>query len=162
MASSLGKWTTSAEADRQRGRHAPPSQRQLRWLCGRHDRDLLKVDALRQAHRECDGLGDVFGFEPLELCLGALEPIDGALVFRISAPEAPTATFYPAALILVGAGEKQGTLRDESFAYNADHYLVVTSPLPKPKSMLKFTRPNGGESWHEARSYPGILPAVPR
>ena len=54
----------------------------------------------------------------------------GALVFRISAPEAPTATFYPAALILVGAGEKQGTLRDESFAYNADHYLVVTSPLP--------------------------------
>jgi AraC-like DNA-binding protein len=33
----------------------------------------------------------------------------GAAVFRITAPEAPTATFYPAALILVGAGEKQGT-----------------------------------------------------
>ena len=54
----------------------------------------------------------------------------GASVFRITAPEAPTATFYPAALILVGAGEKQGTLRNEIFAYNADHYLVVTSPLP--------------------------------
>ena len=54
----------------------------------------------------------------------------GALVFRITAPEAPTATFYPAALILVGAGEKQGTLREEIFAYNPDHYLVVTSPLP--------------------------------
>jgi AraC-like DNA-binding protein len=54
----------------------------------------------------------------------------GAKVFRITAPEAPTATFYPAAMILVGAGEKQGTLRDEIFAYNADHYLVVTSPLP--------------------------------
>ena len=54
----------------------------------------------------------------------------GAKVFRITAPEAPTATFYPAAMILVGAGEKQGTLRDEIFAYNADHYLVVTAPLP--------------------------------
>jgi AraC-like DNA-binding protein len=54
----------------------------------------------------------------------------GAAVFRITTPEAPTATFYPAALFLVGAGEKQGTLRNEIFAYNADHYLVVTSPLP--------------------------------
>jgi AraC-like DNA-binding protein len=54
----------------------------------------------------------------------------GAAVFRITAPEAPTATFYPAAMFLVGAGEKQGTLRNEIFAYNADHYLVVTSPLP--------------------------------
>ena len=54
----------------------------------------------------------------------------GVAVFRITAPEAPTATFYPAALILVGAGEKQGTLRNEIFAYNADHYLVVTAPLP--------------------------------
>lgn len=54
----------------------------------------------------------------------------GAAVFRITAPEAPAATFYPAALILVGAGEKQGTLRNEIFAYNAEHYLVVTSPLP--------------------------------
>jgi AraC-like DNA-binding protein len=54
----------------------------------------------------------------------------GARVFRITAPEAPTATFYTAAMILVGAGEKQGTLRNEIFAYNADHYLVVTAPLP--------------------------------
>lgn len=54
----------------------------------------------------------------------------GAAVFRITAPEAPTPTYYPAAMFLVGAGEKQGTLRNEIFAYNADHYLVVTSPLP--------------------------------
>jgi AraC-like DNA-binding protein len=64
----------------------------------------------------------------------------GVLVFRITAPEAPTATFYPAALILVGAGEKQGTLRDEIFAYNADHYLVVTSPLPMLCKTIASTR----------------------
>jgi AraC-like DNA-binding protein len=54
----------------------------------------------------------------------------GAAVFRIVAPEAPTPTYYPAAMYFVGAGEKQGTLREEVFAYNPDHYLVVTSPLP--------------------------------
>jgi len=69
-------------------------------------------------------------------------PYPGALVFRITAPEAPTATFYPAAVILVGAGEKQGTLRSETFAYNADHYLVVSSPLPMLcKTIASYRQP---------------------
>lgn len=54
----------------------------------------------------------------------------GAWVYRISAPEVPTPTFYGASLILVGAGEKRGTLRDQTFVYNPSNYLAVTSPLP--------------------------------
>ena len=54
----------------------------------------------------------------------------GALVFRVTAPEVATPTFYPAAFFLVGAGEKRGTLRDQTFVYDPSHYLVVTSPLP--------------------------------
>ena len=54
----------------------------------------------------------------------------GAWVYRITAPEVPTPTFYGASLILVGAGEKRGTLRDQSFVYNPSNYLAVTSPLP--------------------------------
>lgn len=42
----------------------------------------------------------------------------------------PTPTLYSASLILVGSGEKQATLREQTFAYDADHLLVVTSPLP--------------------------------
>lgn len=54
----------------------------------------------------------------------------GAVVYRVTAPEVPTPTFYGACLILVGAGEKRGTLRDQTFVYNPSHYLAVTSPLP--------------------------------
>lgn len=54
----------------------------------------------------------------------------GAVVYRVTAPEVPTPTFYGASLILVGAGEKHGTLRDRTFVYNPSHYLAVTSPLP--------------------------------
>ena len=54
----------------------------------------------------------------------------GAVVYRVSAPEVPTPTFYGACLILVGAGEKRGTLRDQTFVYNPRHYIAVTSPLP--------------------------------
>jgi AraC-like DNA-binding protein len=54
----------------------------------------------------------------------------GAVVYRVTAPEVPTPTFYGACLVLVGAGEKRGTLRDQTFVYNPNYYLAVTSPLP--------------------------------
>ena len=47
--------------------NAALSKLQLGRLCCRHDRDLLEIDALRQAHRERDGLSHVFGFEPFDL-----------------------------------------------------------------------------------------------
>ncbi|WP_437287449.1 AraC family transcriptional regulator N-terminal domain-containing protein [Sorangium sp. So ce406] len=54
----------------------------------------------------------------------------GVVVYRVTVAEPPTPTLYPSSLILVGAGEKQAILGDKTFAYNAGHYLVVTSPLP--------------------------------
>lgn len=52
------------------------------------------------------------------------------VVYRLTVAEPPTPILYPSSLILVGAGEKQATLCDETFTYNAGHYLVVTPPLP--------------------------------
>ena len=54
----------------------------------------------------------------------------GVVVYRLTAAEAPTPILYPSSLILVGSGEKEATLGDETFAYNAGYYLVVTPPLP--------------------------------
>ena len=54
----------------------------------------------------------------------------GVVVWRMSEREPPTPTLYAASLIFVGSGEKQATLGDQNFTYNADHLLVVTSPLP--------------------------------
>jgi AraC-like DNA-binding protein len=54
----------------------------------------------------------------------------GVVVWRMTVAEPPTPTLYAASLILVGSGEKQATLGDQTFVYNADHILVVTSPLP--------------------------------
>lgn len=54
----------------------------------------------------------------------------GVVVWRMTAAQPPTPTLYSASLILVGSGEKQATLGGETFAYDADHFLVVTSPLP--------------------------------
>lgn len=42
----------------------------------------------------------------------------------------PTPTLYSPSLILVGSGVKQATFARETFVYDADHLLVVTSPLP--------------------------------
>ncbi|KYF96019.1 AraC family transcriptional regulator [Sorangium cellulosum] len=63
-----------------------------------------------------------------EGCNGTRYP--GVVVYRVTVAEPPTPTLYPSSLILVGAGEKQAILGDKAFAYNAGHYLVVTSPLP--------------------------------
>ncbi|WP_437924606.1 AraC family transcriptional regulator [Sorangium sp. So ce291] len=54
----------------------------------------------------------------------------GVVVYRLTVAEPPTPTLYPSSMILVGAGEKQATLGDKTFAYNAGYYLVVTPPLP--------------------------------
>jgi AraC-like DNA-binding protein len=54
----------------------------------------------------------------------------GVTVWRVTSAEAPTPTWYQACLVLVGSGEKHGMLSDETFVYDTDHYLVVTSPLP--------------------------------
>lgn len=54
----------------------------------------------------------------------------GVVVWRMTVAEPPTPTLYAASLIFVGAGAKEATLGDQSFLYNADHLLVVTSPLP--------------------------------
>jgi AraC-like DNA-binding protein len=54
----------------------------------------------------------------------------GVVVWRMTVAQPPTPTLYAASLILVGSGAKQATLGDQSFVYNADHLLVVTSPLP--------------------------------
>jgi AraC-like DNA-binding protein len=61
-------------------------------------------------------------------CSKTLHP--GVVVWRMTASEPPTPTLYAASLILVGSGKKQATLGDETFVYDADHVLVVTSPLP--------------------------------
>jgi len=55
---------------------------------------------------------------------------EGAVVYRVTKHEPAVPTLYPASIILVGAGEKRATLGTESIAYNARHYLVVSSPLP--------------------------------
>lgn len=65
---------------------------------------------------------------PAEGCNETRYP--GVSVYRVSAAEVPTPTLYQASVILLGAGEKQGTLGDETFTYDARQYLVVTSPLP--------------------------------
>ncbi|AKT41449.1 AraC family transcriptional regulator [Chondromyces crocatus] len=63
-----------------------------------------------------------------EGCNSTLHP--GVVVYHLTAAEPPTPLLYPSSLILVGSGEKQATLGDQLFDYNADHYLVVTPPLP--------------------------------
>lgn len=63
-----------------------------------------------------------------EGCNGTRYP--GLVVYRLTVAEPPTPTLYPSSLILVGAGEKHAILGGETFVYNADHYLVVTAPLP--------------------------------
>ena len=65
---------------------------------------------------------------PREGCSTTRYP--GVVVWRMTVAQPPTPTLYAASLILVGSGEKQATLGNESFVYNADHLLVVTSPLP--------------------------------
>jgi len=52
------------------------------------------------------------------------------VVWRMTVAEPPTPTLYAASLIIVGSGKKQATLGDDTFGYDADHLLVVTSPLP--------------------------------
>jgi len=54
----------------------------------------------------------------------------GVVLWRMTASEPPTPTLYAASLIIVGSGRKQATLGDDTFAYDANHLLVVTSPLP--------------------------------
>lgn len=54
----------------------------------------------------------------------------GVVVWRMTDAHPPTPTLYAASLILVGSGEKHATLGEQTFVYDADHLLVVTSPLP--------------------------------
>lgn len=54
----------------------------------------------------------------------------GSLLWRLSRPEAPTPTMYPACLVFVGQGEKRGFLGSEAIVYDPQHYLMVISPMP--------------------------------
>lgn len=52
------------------------------------------------------------------------------IVYRVSASEPPTPTLYAASLIFVGQGSKRGLLAGETYEYDAEHCLLVASPLP--------------------------------
>ena len=54
----------------------------------------------------------------------------GVVLWRMTVAEPPTPTLYAASLIFVGSGAKEATLGAQTFLYDADHLLVVTSPLP--------------------------------
>lgn len=75
---------------------------------------------------------------PLAARITALAPNEGlnttrypgVSLYNITASEAPTPTLYPSSLILVGSGQKEATLLDRTYRYDAGHFLLVPPPLP--------------------------------
>ncbi|ABS26757.1 AraC family transcriptional regulator [Anaeromyxobacter sp. Fw109-5] len=82
----------------------------------------------RRSRSENSLAAGIAGLAHQEGCSRTRHP--GVVVWRMTDAHPPTPTLYAASLILVGSGEKQATLGEQTFAYNADHLLVVTSPLP--------------------------------
>lgn len=82
----------------------------------------------RRSRSENSLAAGIAGLAHREGCSPTRHP--GVVVWRMTDAHPPTPTLYAASLILVGSGEKRATFSEQTLVYDADHLLVVTSPLP--------------------------------
>jgi AraC-like DNA-binding protein len=56
--------------------------------------------------------------------------LDGVRFMRADQPVARTPVFYEPSIVIVCQGRKRGYLNDQVYRYDAQHYLVLSVPLP--------------------------------
>jgi len=56
--------------------------------------------------------------------------LDGVRFMRADQPVARTPVFYEPSIVIVCQGHKRGYLNDQVYRYDAQHYLVLSVPLP--------------------------------
>jgi AraC-like DNA-binding protein len=59
-----------------------------------------------------------------------LSALDGVRFMRANAPVARIPVMYEPCLVIVCQGRKRGYLADQQYVYDANHYLVLSVPLP--------------------------------
>jgi hypothetical protein len=59
-----------------------------------------------------------------------LSAIDGVRFMRANGPLARTPVLYDPSIVIVCQGRKRGFLGDQTFVYDAQHYLVLPLPIP--------------------------------
>jgi len=57
-------------------------------------------------------------------------PLHGVHVFRVTEPAPRVPLLYSSGIVIIGQGAKVGHLGGRSYRYDADHYLVLTVPVP--------------------------------
>ena len=61
---------------------------------------------------------------------GAVEPLPGLFLHRISRPNEPTHNVYLPSLCLIAQGSKEIALGEQHYRYDPEHYLLVAVDLP--------------------------------
>ena len=56
--------------------------------------------------------------------------LPGVRFFWATEPVERTPLLYDAGIVIIGQGHKVGYLGDEVFRYDADHYLILSVPIP--------------------------------
>ena len=68
---------------------------------------------------------------------GAIQPIKGLYLFRVSSTGEPIHSVYKPCLCVVAQGSKEFFLNDERYVYDPDNYLLVTAELPLVGQVLE-------------------------
>jgi len=63
--------------------------------------------------------------------------VEGLSVYRVDATSEPAHAVYERSIFLVVQGRKQARVGDDVFAYDPDHYLVTSVPLPVTTQILE-------------------------
>jgi hypothetical protein len=59
-----------------------------------------------------------------------LSELDGVKFMRANSPRPRMPVMYEPSIVIVCQGRKRGFLGEQSFVYDAQHYLVMAVPLP--------------------------------
>jgi AraC-like DNA-binding protein len=94
-----------------------------------HNSMALALDALAKSIARWTEKGDRL-----------VTPISGLSLFRRDAPTPPASYMYERSICLIAQGAKRVVLGDDTYVYDADHFLITSLDLPVICQVIKASR----------------------